>query len=75
MDRTKEHLGTADSAVILMRRQLMRIARQLQQGIEPYSANHGEVYRVRALDEVDATADLGALITRYENEMLRAVTR
>jgi len=75
MDRTKEHLGTADSAVILMRRQLMRMARQLQAGQEPYSANHGEVYRVRALDEVDAAADLGGLITRYENEMLRAVTR
>ncbi len=75
MDRTKEHLGTADSAIILFRRQLMRMARQLQQGIEPFAATNGSVYRIRALDVVDKAPDLHALTSKLEDEMLRAVTR
>src|SRR5215211_1508050 len=35
MDRTKEHLGAADTAVIVMRRVLMRMAKRLEEGIEP----------------------------------------
>ena len=35
MDRTTEHLGAADTAVIVMRRVMMRMARRLQEGIEP----------------------------------------
>ena len=73
MDRTREHLGTADSAIILFRRQLLRMARQLQQGIEPYSAFHGATYRVRALDVLDQAPDLHTLVTKLEDEMLHAV--
>jgi phthalate 4,5-dioxygenase oxygenase subunit len=35
LDRTQEHLGTTDRAVIRMRQQLVRAARDLAQGIEP----------------------------------------
>ena len=28
----------------------MNLARELQQGIEPFTASHGDVYRVRAMD-------------------------
>jgi phenylpropionate dioxygenase-like ring-hydroxylating dioxygenase large terminal subunit len=48
VDRTEEHLGTTDSAIIRMRRRLIQGARDLQNGIEPYAANHPEVYRVRS---------------------------
>ena len=48
VDRTEEHLGTTDSAIIRMRRRLISGARELQQGIEPYAAQHPEVYRVRS---------------------------
>jgi nitrite reductase/ring-hydroxylating ferredoxin subunit len=48
VDRTEEHLGTTDTAIIRMRRRLIQGARELQQGIEPYAAMHPEVYRVRS---------------------------
>ncbi|MFN0074223.1 MAG: Rieske 2Fe-2S domain-containing protein [Chloroflexota bacterium] len=47
-DRTKEHLGTSDLAVIQARRRLLTAARALQSGEEPYAASHGEAYRVRS---------------------------
>jgi phthalate 4,5-dioxygenase len=48
VDRTREHLGTSDAAVIQMRKLLMEGARQLTSGIEPAAARSGEVYRIRA---------------------------
>jgi phenylpropionate dioxygenase-like ring-hydroxylating dioxygenase large terminal subunit len=48
VDRTEEHLGTTDAAIIRMRRRLIQGARDLQNGIEPYAASHPEVYRVRS---------------------------
>jgi phthalate 4,5-dioxygenase len=48
VDRTEEHLGTTDSAIIRMRRRLIQGARDLQNGIEPYAATHPEVFRVRS---------------------------
>jgi phthalate 4,5-dioxygenase oxygenase subunit len=55
VDRTKEHLGTADLPTIAARRRLIRMARELQHGIEPNPATHGDLYRVRspALRESD----------------------
>jgi phenylpropionate dioxygenase-like ring-hydroxylating dioxygenase large terminal subunit len=35
LDRTREHLGTSDRAVIRMRQQLVRAARDLANGLEP----------------------------------------
>lgn len=46
-DRTREHLGTTDAAIIATRRRLLQAARDLQKGIEPYPAQHPEVYRIR----------------------------
>jgi hypothetical protein len=51
-DRTKEHLGTADLAVIQGRRRLLRGARDLMAGIEPYAASHGEAYHVRSASQI-----------------------
>jgi hypothetical protein len=47
VDRTAEHLGTTDLAIIAARRRLLQAARELQQGIEPFAASHPEVYHVR----------------------------
>jgi phthalate 4,5-dioxygenase oxygenase subunit len=47
-DRTQEHLGSSDVAVISTRRRLINAARQLAQGIEPHPATHPELYRVRS---------------------------
>jgi len=47
-DRTEEHLGVTDVGIIQMRRRLMKEARDLQEGIEPFAAGHGDVYRFHA---------------------------
>ena len=48
VDRTKERLGTSDTAVIAARRLLLREARDLQAGTLPYASRHPAVYRVRS---------------------------
>ncbi len=48
--RHMERLGTTDVGIIKARRRLLREANALQDGEEPYSAGHGEVYHVRAGD-------------------------
>jgi phenylpropionate dioxygenase-like ring-hydroxylating dioxygenase large terminal subunit len=48
-DRSQEHLGSADAAIIMMRRLLMRLAGELEAGKEPYAAQHGdEIMTVRS---------------------------
>jgi hypothetical protein len=49
-DRSKEMLGTSDTAIVAMRRKLIKAARDVMEGTDPYSAYHGEVYCVRQLD-------------------------
>jgi phthalate 4,5-dioxygenase len=51
-DRTKEHLGTSDLAIIGARRRLLQAARDLQRGIEPYAAQHPELYHIRPTSAV-----------------------
>ncbi len=48
VDRTKEHLGTADTAVIALRRILISAARDLEKGTDPVAAADGAKYRNRA---------------------------
>jgi hypothetical protein len=52
VDRTREHLGSADSAVIALRRVLIKGARDLEDGDPPYAPCHAEVYRRRAWSAV-----------------------
>ena len=75
VDRTEEHLGTTDGAIIRMRRRLIEGARELQEGKEPYAASHPEVFKVRSggallprdvffTDDPEVTADITAADTR-----------
>ena len=57
VDRTREHLGTADQATIAGRRALIRMARDLQEGIEPAIAHQGHKYGVRSMDIVSPEGD------------------
>jgi phthalate 4,5-dioxygenase len=68
-DRRKEHLGTADTAVIAARRILLRSIRRLQEGGEPYPAHHGEVYRVRALDVVTTAETIQGVLDEFSDEV------
>ncbi len=49
-DRSEEHLGATDTAIIRVRRLLLRGVRDLMEGTEPYPAAHPDVYRVRAAE-------------------------
>ena len=62
-ERWREHLGTTDVAIIACRKILLRLARDLQQGKEPYAASHGDAYRVRPVDILSNESDF---ITLYE---------
>jgi phthalate 4,5-dioxygenase len=48
VDRTRERLGTSDTAIIAMRRILLEEIRALQEGHEPYAAHNGDIYWVRS---------------------------
>jgi len=48
VDRTRERLGTSDTAIIATRRLLLQEIRALQKGQEPQAAHHGEIYHVRS---------------------------
>ena len=48
VDRTRERLGTSDTAIIATRRLLLQEIRALQQGQEPHAAQHGDAYWVRS---------------------------
>ena len=45
-DRTQEHLGSADTAIIQMRRLLLQAARDVTNGLDPLGS-HGEGSDVR----------------------------
>jgi phenylpropionate dioxygenase-like ring-hydroxylating dioxygenase large terminal subunit len=48
VDRTRERLGTSDTAIIAMRRLILQEIHGLEQAIEPFAAHHGDVYWVRS---------------------------
>lgn len=51
-DRTKEHLGTTDQAIIEFRRIMLEKARSLLEGQEPIEAQNSEAYFVRSGAEI-----------------------
>ena len=46
-DRTREHLGPTDIAIIEFRKQILRGARDLARGVEPSAARNAAAYAVR----------------------------
>ena len=48
--RQNEHLGTTDVGIIKSRRRLLEEITALEDGIEPHSATHPDVYNIRATD-------------------------
>ena len=61
VDRTQEHLGTSDTAIIKMRRLLIDGAKALQCGVEPVAAQGSDIYRVQShSDVIDGAEDFDA---------------
>jgi hypothetical protein len=57
-DRSKEHLGTTDMAVIIMRRRLMSMAQDLAKGIEPPILRDPGLFRVRPINTTTSESNL-----------------
>ena len=49
VDRSKERLGTSDSAIIAFRKLMLQLAKELQKGKAPSAAIHGDWYKVRSV--------------------------
>ncbi len=48
-DRTQEHLGSSDVAIMRMRRKFLAALREFRDGVEPLPALRGDLYKVRAI--------------------------
>jgi hypothetical protein len=73
VDRSQEHLGSTDTAVIAARRRLIAMARDLQHGIEPTAALRPSIYNVRAVDMVSKESDFERFMDVYADEALGKV--
>jgi hypothetical protein len=73
VDRSEEHLGTTDAAVIAARRRLLQMASDLQNGIEPSAALQPEIYNVRAVDMVCKEPDFLRFMDLYAEEAIGTV--
>ena len=60
-DRSQEHLGSVDGAIIYMRRMMIRTARDLENGIEPAILQHPEWFAARPIDVVNGETNLGPI--------------
>jgi hypothetical protein len=65
--RAREHLVASDRAGILTRRRLLKLARDLQSGIEPKAAYDGSLYRVRAFMTLSPIPDFKTLIETQDH--------
>jgi hypothetical protein len=53
MDRTREHLGTADATIIRVRRRMLDAITALRdQGVTPPAADQPDLYRVRSCQAI-----------------------
>jgi hypothetical protein len=56
VDRTVEHLGTTDIAIIEWRKLMLRLARDLREGQEPPQARNPDAYWVRSGGAIAASS-------------------
>ena len=73
VNRTDEHLGAADTAIIVMRRLLMRMARRLQEGIEPEMVWHPERFQTQPMNVTTAEGDFRQLWDVHERDFKSAL--
>jgi hypothetical protein len=66
VDRSKEHLGTADIAAMSARRLLINMARKLLQGVEPTVPHEPDHYRLRPLEVFAPDDDFKTILEKYD---------
>ena len=75
-DRTREHLGPTDVAVIEFRTLILRGARDLRRGVEPEAASAGAAYAVRGGSMVtDRSVGFADAMTKRFGDSLGRVER
>ena len=70
-DRSHEHLGSSDVAVIAARRKLLRLAKDLAGGKEPDLPLHPAAFNVRPIDVTTADNDLDEVVSKFSNQLWR----
>jgi hypothetical protein len=73
MDRTNEHLGAADTAVIVMRRVLMRMAKRMEEGVEPDLVLHPDRFHTQPMNVTSEEGDFQRLWDVHEREFKAAL--
>jgi hypothetical protein len=73
MNRANEHLGAADTAIIVMRRVLMRMAKRLQEGGEPDMVWHPERFQTTPMNVTTDEGDFHKLWDAHEREFRDAL--
>jgi hypothetical protein len=73
MNRANEHLGAADTAIIVMRRVLMRMAKRLQEGTEPDMVLHPERFQTTPMNVTTDEGDFQNLWDAHEREFKAAL--
>jgi nitrite reductase/ring-hydroxylating ferredoxin subunit len=68
-DRSQEHLGTSDLAVIATRRVLEKRAQELERGVVPAAAFAEDGFGARPLDVIAPEDNLGFLLTKHADEV------
>ena len=64
-DRSQEHLGSTDRAIVTMRRLLLEATRSVEAGSNPRGVDSASYARVRAVDHfADSESQIPALIAR-----------
>jgi phthalate 4,5-dioxygenase len=71
VDRSQEHLVASDGPVIAARRKLVKIAKDLRQGIDPVAVRSSESYAVRGMAKLSDIADFEEFMAA-NNEELKA---
>jgi phthalate 4,5-dioxygenase len=69
-DRSEEHLGSSDVAIIHMRRMMLRMLENFGKGNEPLAATHPELYRVQPLDVVSEFSELDRVLDEFKEQAL-----
>jgi phthalate 4,5-dioxygenase len=69
VDRSQEHLVASDGPVIAARRKLVKIAKDLRNGIEPVAVANPDSYQVRGMAKISEIADFEEFMAENEQEL------
>jgi phthalate 4,5-dioxygenase oxygenase subunit len=71
LDRSGEHLGTTDVAIIALRRRLLAMAHDLERGVEPKMAADPDAVRgFRGIDLISPHAELEDILAELSGELV-----